>query len=237
MTRSPAAPAATSSSAAAATTKSMPMAAPPTGRTRLEGGAGNDVYVVDGTNLIFFSDPGYDRLEISASVSLIYANGTDVTDIEDITLTGTGAFNADGNGLDNVIRGNGAANMLRGFGGIDTLFGNGGNDTLDGGVGYIDNLYGGAGDDTYIVSDFDNLYEFSGGGHDTVRSSIRWVMSNYELEDLVLTGTANINGFGNALANRLTGNSGNNYLAGIRRSRHPRGRRRQRLLRAPRPEH
>ena len=93
------------------------------GADRLEGGAGNDVYVVDGTNLIFFADPGYDRLEISASVSLIYANGTDVTDIEDITLTGTGAFNADGNGLDNIIWGNGAANILRGFGGSDTLKG------------------------------------------------------------------------------------------------------------------
>ena len=40
-------------------------------------------------------------------------------------------------------------------------------------------------------------------------------MSNYELEDLVLTGAANINGFGNALNNRLTGNSGNNYLQGF----------------------
>ncbi len=31
----------------------------------------------------------------------------------------------------------------------------------------------------------------------------------------LLTGTANINGFGNALNNRLTGNSGNNYLQGF----------------------
>ena len=47
-------------------------------------------------------------------------------------------------------------------------------------------------------------------------ASIRWVLdANQELEDLVLTGTADINGFGNGLANRLTGNSGANQLDGL----------------------
>ena len=46
-----------------------------------------------------------------------------------------------------------------------------------------------------------------------VQSSVRWVLGD-NFEDLVLTGGANVNGFGNGLANQLTGNSGNNYLQG-----------------------
>ena len=75
-------------------------------------------------------------------------------------------------------------------------------------------LYGGTGDDTYVVLDAqDTPVEYAGEGHDVVQSSVRWALGD-NFEDLVLTGGANINGFGNGLANQLTGDSGNNDLQG-----------------------
>jgi len=51
------------------------------------------------------------------------------------------------------------------------------------------------------------------GGIDTVQSSITYTLGQF-IENLTLTGTANINGAGNSLTNILMGNSGNNVLDG-----------------------
>ncbi|MDO9527498.1 MAG: proprotein convertase P-domain-containing protein, partial [Gemmobacter sp.] len=138
-----------------------------------------------------------------------------------------------GDGQD-TIRGTDGANRLHGmrgpdliFGGdgADTLNGGSGSDTLNGGLGN-DILIGGAGNDTYVVdSTRDRVFEttttastIDAGGIDTVQSSVTFNLDAYAgvrfVENLVLTGTANINGTGNALANRLTGNAGNNVLNG-----------------------
>jgi len=52
-----------------------------------------------------------------------------------------------------------------------------------------------------------------GSGIDTVQSSISYALG-INLENLTLTGSANLNGSGNGLGNTLTGNSGNNILNG-----------------------
>ena len=184
------------------------------GPDTLNGGAGDDVYVLySGNDHVLTDSSGHDRIESKYSFSLADAQ---YSEIEDLTLLDNpNSFaDGDGNGLDNTIRGNNDTNTLRGFAGSDTLYGNGGNDRLEGGFGHIDNLYGGLGDDTYIVTDYDNLIEASGAGRDTVRSTVRWQLGD-NFEVLVLEGTANINGFGNALDNRLVGNDGNNYLQGF----------------------
>ena len=80
-------------------------------------------------------------------------------------------------------------------------------DTLDGGLG-ADLMAGGLGNDIYVVDNAgDVVSEAAGAGTDTVRSSVSHTLGA-NVENLVLTGVAAINGTGNALNNSLTGNAG-----------------------------
>ena len=124
--------------------------------------------------------------------------------VENLTLTGTAALNGTGNALDNMIIGNGGNN---------TLIGGAGNDTLDGGSGK-DKMVGGTGDDTYVVNTAaDVIAEMTDEGIDTVLSAVTKTLPA-NLEKLTLTGTAAINGTGNASANILIGNAAANTFKG-----------------------
>lgn len=104
-------------------------------------------------------------------------------------------------------------NTLISGAGDDILAGGLSSDTLVGGLG-ADFMLGGKGDDTYVVDALDTVAEVPNEGIDTVRSSVRWELGG-DIENLTLTGRAQINGFGNELANILTGNSNYNYLNGF----------------------
>jgi Ca2+-binding RTX toxin-like protein len=120
-----------------------------------------------------------------------------------------------GAGYDTLI-GNARNNYLSGSAGNDTLYGGAGSDTLIGGTG--DNtLYGGTGNDIYILNNdaYVTIYEYAYEGVDTVLSSFsNFNLGGASLENLILTGTANIDGTGNSLDNILIGNSGSNNLNG-----------------------
>jgi len=178
------------------------------GADSMIGGLGNDTFVVDhGSDVIVeLAGEGTDLVQASVAYTL---GG----ELENLTLTGAGAIAGTGSAIANIITGNTAANRLSGMDGNDTIYGGDGNDTLDGGAG-TDSLIGGLGDDRFILdSALDRVSESSGGGTDTVEIGFSYSLATY-FENLVLTGTAAINGEGNSSANAITGNSAANLLEG-----------------------
>ncbi|MBX9459196.1 MAG: M10 family metallopeptidase C-terminal domain-containing protein [Rhizobium sp.] len=90
-----------------------------------------------------------------------------------------------------------------------------GNDIFDGRGGRAFYVDGGDGDDLYIVDEpLIKLGEQMNAGTDTVKSSITWTLGA-NIENLVLTGTNSISGTGSDIANRISGNSGQNTLFGL----------------------
>ncbi|MDX2276138.1 MAG: calcium-binding protein [Hyphomonadaceae bacterium] len=157
------------------------------GADTLEGGAGDDVYIIDATDILTESS-GIDEVRANFTYTLLAG-------FEDLTLTGSGAFNATGNALINTLIGNAANNVLNGRGGADVM-------------------EGGAGDDTYVVdNDGDETNEGVNAGTDTVQSSITRTLGA-NLENLTLTGALAINGTGNTANNEITGNNAANVLIG-----------------------
>jgi len=78
-----------------------------------------------------------------------------------------------------------------------------------------DTLVGSPGNDTFVIFDQNVTINDSYGGTDLVESSVTFSLENLSpIENLLLTGASNINGTGNARANVITGNSGNNVLDG-----------------------
>jgi Ca2+-binding RTX toxin-like protein len=185
------------------------------GADRMSGGKGEDHYIVDNIHdvVIEYADPGdgpYDTVDtVYSSVTYTISNYY----VENLTLTGTANINGTGNGADNLIMGNDGANTLKGGWGYDQLYGGDGNDTLDGGA-EVDMMAGGTGNDIYIVDNVDDqVTEGPGEGSDTIKASVSYQIG-YEVENLQLTGSANINGYGNFGDDVITGNSGANYLSG-----------------------
>lgn len=124
-------------------------------------------------------------------------------------------------GADKIVGGTGN-DILRGMKGNDWLAGGKGNDHLDGGND-SDTMQGSLGNDSYVVGQAgDIVIELPGQGRDVVMASISYSLVDTDkagidggnVEDLTLTGTANLSGTGNRLANVLIGNNGKNTLSG-----------------------
>ena len=153
----------------------------------LSGKGGNDYYIVDSTRdeIVESSGGGVDTVETSVDFDL--SN----------TLIG---------GLKNIEN-------IKGTSGGITLTGNINANSLIGGDG-SQYMVGGVGNDTYIVGHGDEASESENQGTDLVVAGTSYTLGA-NIENLILDGSSNINGTGNALANSIVGNSGNNSLDGV----------------------
>ncbi|HVR66253.1 MAG TPA: hypothetical protein VMT98_06415 [Verrucomicrobiae bacterium] len=188
-----------------------------TGDDTLHGGDGNDTYRLDSAGDKFEELTAGPAGGIDLVISMVETT-TLGANFEHLTLL-AGAKDGTGNDLNNQILGNDADNSLSGGSdGSDTLVGGLGNDTLDAGTLGKDVMSGGAGSDVYSVDDGDRIIESiagKNGGVDLVNYfGSKGLVLGANLENLELFSTGNVFGFGNALANKITGGVGNNSLAG-----------------------
>jgi Ca2+-binding RTX toxin-like protein len=183
------------------------------GGDTLSGGNGDDVYVIDNALDTITGETvssGIDQVFSAISLNL-------TSNIEGLTLTGTGNITGAGNGLDNFLIGNDQKNILNGLAGNDQVYGGAGEDTLKGGLGDdsldgagesglfdpnaptaidgVDRLEGNEGDDTYYISDNDVVVENFNEGSDTVISSLDNYLLANNVENLQLVGASLFSGF------------------------------------------
>jgi len=160
------------------------------GVNQLYGGAGNDAYTVDNTGDAVNEN-------VSEGIDTVYAtvHFRLPANVENLVLQGSADLQAYGNGDSNAVYGNAGSNLLDGGGGVDAMF-------------------GGAGNDVYVVDNAgDAVVENSGEGNDTVFSTAH-VRLAANVENLVLQGSADLQGYGNGAGNLIYGNAGNNLIDG-----------------------
>ncbi len=94
----------------------------------LQGGTGNDIYVVAaaGDSVIEFSGEGNDRIQTTLNSYTLPAN------VEELVFAGSGNFTGIGNGADNAITGGAGNDTLTGGGGADrfVFLASSGSDTI-----------------------------------------------------------------------------------------------------------
>jgi Ca2+-binding RTX toxin-like protein len=165
------------------------------------GGDGDDLYVLDDIRELewinrdyenTYHDPGNDTFRITfkggsnSAPAAIDLRAANLIEVENVQVTGSGVFEVIGNDAGNELDAGKTASVLR----------------------------GGKGNDTYHVTHRDaQVHENAGEGWDKVISSTHFTLGA-NLEELILTGRAALNGTGNALNNILRGNDGNNILDG-----------------------
>ncbi|QNM83882.1 pre-peptidase C-terminal domain-containing protein [Sphingomonas sabuli] len=170
--------------------------------------------------LTIFDSGGIDTIDASASqvgVRVDLGEGQFSSLFGEIGVVGiapgTVIENARGGNANDRLTGNAADNLLMGGDGRDTLYGEDGNDVLNGGA-RDDIMVGGAGNDTYYVDvTMDQVGESYGAGYDVVISSADFRLDD-NVEELRLTGSAALYGYGGTSDNLIQGNSGDNELRG-----------------------
>ncbi|MFK3771356.1 beta strand repeat-containing protein [Pseudomonas sp. NPDC089406] len=169
------------------------------GAAELAGLAGDDTYVIntqsDLARVVENAGEGNDTLQVVFKSTAAKGERTVIdladTHVENINLTGAGLFQLLGNEADNRLSANSSGTVMA----------------------------GGLGDDTYVLKHKDDVItENEGEGNDTVETSLLSIdlaLAKFaNVENVTLSGKAALNATGNAQANILIGNDGNNTLDG-----------------------
>jgi len=187
------------------------------GTDTLAGGSGDDIFITsDNLDLIIeASGGGADTIITSVSMSLPnHVEALQIAaDVTGVTITG-------GAGHD-VLVGNAVENKFIAGAGNDLILGGNGADTLDGADG-ADTLDGGSGNDIFLLTDtLDLIIEASGGGADTIVTSVSMNLpENVEalhiaanVSGITITGGAGHDVLvGNGLSNSLNGGAGDDVI-------------------------
>jgi Ca2+-binding RTX toxin-like protein len=137
----------------------------------LVGGAGNDTFVVTNAGDVIKAHVGQVNTVLTTLNSYVLP-----ANVQKLTFAGTGAFNATGNGLADVITGGAGPNTLKDGGGASTLIGGGGTDTF-----YVSNA-------ATVVN------EAAGGAATVYVSAPSWTATaGSAIQRVVATGTGSIN--------------------------------------------
>jgi Ca2+-binding RTX toxin-like protein len=165
------------------------------GVATLVGGSGNDTFVVNNANdVVQALSSGHNANTVMSSVSYVMP-----ANVQTLMLTGTADLTATGSDA----------------GG--TLIANSGNDTLIAGAGLV-TLVGGAGNDTFVVNNAADLIQVipTGTNTSTAQSAVSYSLADSAqgVQNLTMTGTADVTATGNNLNNIITANSGNDVLSG-----------------------
>jgi Ca2+-binding RTX toxin-like protein len=166
----------------------------------LKGHGGNDTYIVRSAGDMIFEEAGkgYDR--VAATLSYVLTADAEIELLNTTSRAATYAIDLTGNRLAQTITGNHGDNILN-----------------DGGKGAADRLEGLLGNDTYFIYNAgDVVVENAGEGTDRVAAGVSYQLTaGAEVEYLQTTsvsGTTAIDLTGNALAQVITGNAGDNIL-------------------------
>jgi serralysin len=167
----------------------------------LRGLGGNDSYIVRNAGDRVLETAGEGTTDrVYASVSYVLTSGAAVEVLSTTADSGTGSINLTGNALAQTILGNAGANRI------------------ESGIGAADTLRGLGGNDSYIVRNAgDRVLETAEQGTaDRVYASVSYVLTSGAAVEILSTtadsGTGSINLTGNALAQTILGNAGNNRL-------------------------
>lgn len=180
----------------------------------------NSIAVYGGTDVTIRDNAVVGFTDIKARIRLDGVHGATVSDNEATYLVVTTSTDIaqTGNKVIPSATDEGAAYIAKWMAlhdlGQPTYNGTSGADTITGSVAG-DMMVGGLGDDVYIVNHADDhITEAAGAGDDLVKAMVTHTL-DANVERMLLTGSAAINGTGNELNNTLSGNNAANILSGL----------------------
>jgi Ca2+-binding RTX toxin-like protein len=186
----------------------------------LNGEGGDDQIWVSSGYAMVNGGSGVNHMHLSSGATVLRSGGYDIVDFSAANAAVTMSresrpYYQFAASESDVIGGNlfGVAE-IRGTRFADQLVANEDVRVLDGGLG-ADRMYDGEGDTLFFVDNTgDRVIGRADGGIDLVESSVSFRLGA-DIEDLLLTGAAAINGVGNSLANYMDGNKARNHLSGL----------------------